>query len=260
MVVSGRLIRLIGLAVTVVGTMLAVDGPGSVAGLFRWVFAYAGVIVVGVAVVALVRNVAPRGSLVGPVALGVVGLTVVMLRQRWWPGIGGWSAAGVGMALVGGLIVMQRGSPPVRPGPVRRVVGAVFNREIVYGAGHDAPERLSVVAIGCRIKVNLVSAGLPRHGLVEINIVCLVGHVEIAVPLSWPVVAGRVNNTHGVRLSGSLDSTETFDDPREGDQAEELGELAARRKKATRTRKAGVPVVVHIVGYGGGVTVVDRPG
>lgn len=257
--VSSRSIRLIGLAATVAGTLLSVDGPQSLAALFHWLFSYAGVILLVIAAIGLVRNIAPRGSVTGPLLLGAIGLAVVMFREGWWPAAGAWSATGVGLAVAGGLMVMQPEKPPLRSSPVRRTVGALFNREITYSQGQDAPELLSIVAIGCRFRVRLASAGQPTYGLVEINVVSLLGHVEFSLPRGWPVVAGRVSNTHGVRLSGLLDSTETFDDPRDPEQAGDLDELVARRKKAVRTRQTGVPVVVHIVGWGGSVTILDRP-
>lgn len=252
------MIRLAGLAAVGVGTILAIDGPDGVSGLLRWLVSHVGMIILGVTVVGLLHNIAPRGSVVGPGALGTIGLAVVMFQEGWWPPLGAWPMIGIGIALAGGFIVMQENVPPPQPAPIRRVVGALFNREVIYLAGQDAPQRLSVIALGCRVNVNLASAGLPRYEPVEINIACLLGHVEIALPNHWPVVAGRVGSTRSVRLTGLLDSADTFDDPQAEDQLEALHELVARRRKAARMRKPGSAVVVHIVGFGGGVTVLDR--
>jgi hypothetical protein len=252
-----RFTRVTGLVAVVTGTALTLDGPEAVEAALGWLFTHADLIVIGVAVMGLLHNIAPRGALAGPLILGAAGLTAAVIRGHSLPAMGGWSTVGAGVAVVGGLMVMRRTSQPAQPDPVRRVVAAVFSREIVYEAGQDAPERLSVVAIGCPVDVNLKAAGLPRHRLVEINIVCIAAHVRIAVPANWPVVAGRVAGTRGVRLSGLLDSTETFDDPRDDEQAEDLNDLAVRKMKAARRRRVGSPVVVHIVGWAGSVAIAD---
>jgi hypothetical protein len=109
-----RTVRLIGFTAAVAGTTLAIDGPTSVVAFLSWLLSHAGVIVLGIAVVGLVRNIGPRGSLVGPLVLGAGGLAAAMLHERWWPTIGGWSVAGVGIAAAGGLMIMGREGPRAR--------------------------------------------------------------------------------------------------------------------------------------------------
>lgn len=223
----------------------------------------AGVLLVVGAIGCLLANIAPRGTLLGPLLLLAVGLAVVALQRDWLSSRGGWPAVGF-LISVGGAFMTTRSTPPTQPPePVRRVFGVALRRRLSYRAGEAAPAQLRLITIVNRTEIDLSAAGLPEFGdIVELVVTSVFGTVEIDLPPSWPVVAGRVTASRHVRLSGVLDSDVSFDDP-DADADPDTGEsqqdgldlIIGKRKQATGSAHGGAAVVIHVLGWGGSITV-----
>jgi hypothetical protein len=96
----------VALVLTGAGMVLFADGPAGIERLARLVWERAGVILLVLAGAALITNVAPKGTMAGPLALGAIGAGIVM----WGRSPAVWQLAGGGMVVLGGwLTLVDRG-------------------------------------------------------------------------------------------------------------------------------------------------------
>ncbi|MEU8817875.1 hypothetical protein [Actinoplanes sp. NPDC048796] len=255
---NGRIGGLLGVAGIWAGLVLALVGPGSFSTAGRAVLDHAGYAVLGCAAVVLLYNLAPKGTLTGPLLLGAVGVVLIALTGDWRISQDGWSVAGLAIALAATSVVLRRPAGSGPPAPTRRTSGLLLNRHLIYDLDAEAPERLDVTALLCRVVIDLRSAGTPRTGPLEVVVSSAAGHVDLAFPSHWPVVAGRTAASRKIRLDGFLDTAEDFDDPRSHEQAQRLSEIEAEWQARARTADRGIAVVVHVAGIGGSVRVRDR--
>ena len=141
------------------------------------------------------------------------------------------------------------------PSSIASVAGVLFKRNFVIKHGEVAPERMRVLAVLCRVQIDLRLANVPRYGPLEIPITCWWGTIDIQIPDHWAVVAGRVFAARSVELNGMLDSDQVFNDPVLEDQSEALAEISSERAAGRSSDGIGTAVVIHLMGVGGRVIV-----
>jgi hypothetical protein len=119
---------LAGLCAIAVGTVLAVDGPARVESVARELTRHSGVGIIGIAVAVLIYNIAPWGSLAGPLVLAVLGACVLAWQDHWRSARSGWVVAGIAIALLGGLVVIRKHSVIATADPVRPMTRSTSRR------------------------------------------------------------------------------------------------------------------------------------
>jgi hypothetical protein len=251
---------LVALALTTTGAVLVVDGPPGIVRLAATVGANAHIVILALAGLAFVLNVAPRGTAAGPLTLVAMGAFVfVASRSSWSPQA--WELLGGVMILLGGWLAM---TTPVGGGsidPVRGVTAAFFPREMSLKRDDKLPAQLFIRAVGAKVQVDLSDAGPPRQADLQLFVTCVAGRVELTLPKSWPVVAGRVHTTWRIRFHGKLDSQEPSLHPHEEGEPARLRRLAETRRRTLGVSDESVrsvAVVLHVVGAGGAVVLVGR--
>jgi hypothetical protein len=247
--------RLAGLCAIAAGTVLAVDGPTRAELVARELTRHSGVGIIAVAAAVLIYNIAPRGTLAGPLVLAAFGACVLAWQDHRWSARSGWAVAGIAIALLGGFVVIRKDSVIATADPVRRAIALLARRRLPFGPEQIAPERLSLIAVLALFEVDLSSAQRPAYGPVEIFITCWGGMVCLDVPDGWAVVAGRMTAARSIRYSGTLDSPDPFPNPEEASAAERLAELADERSRLLTQSGSGTAVVVHVLGFGGHVRI-----
>ena len=247
------LYRLVGLAVFGFGLVLAIDGPTRVGEVTHDIARHAGACILAAAVIVLIYNLAPRGTLLGPAVLAVAGLGVLTWQNQWWPVKPEWAALGITMLLLGGVVVIRKDRVVATSDPTRRLVALFTRRRVALGALDNAPEQLSLIAFLAPLEVDLTSAQRPSYGPVEVLVTCWGGAVRLTVPSHWAVVAGRLAAARAIQFSGALDSSDAFPSPEDDVAAEQLAELA--KSRARLPDETGTVVVIHVLGLGGSVTV-----
>ena len=255
-----RAVRLFALVLVVVGAALLAAGLDGVQRLAELVVATSGWILLIVAAAWLLALVASREALAGPAVLGLTGLAVVATQRAWWarPDAVAWS--GILLVALGGLLVVrQPATLPSAVDPVHRVL-VIGPRTIALPAGQRSPDRLRVLVICGRARVDLTRARAPRDSVMELLVSCWAGRMTLQVPGSWPVVAGRVSAALATQFVGELDSREAFTDLGDSEQYAKLLALAAQRQAryAHQDEHRSVAVVVHVLGFGGIVEVAAR--
>lgn len=239
------------------GAILVVAGPAGLAAAVRVLLGHAGLVLIGMALAALLYNLAPQGTLAGPVVLAAVGGAVLAWQRGWWSARSIWALVGLALALTGGALVIRKDPGVVTTEPVRRIVAPAVRRRLAFRSEEGAPERLRLVAVAARIDVDLRQAQPPAYGPMEVFVSCWGGTICFDIPDSWAVVAGRLTAARSIRFEGILDSADTFPDPDDPEMAERLAQIASSRKDSTGATDVGAAIVVHVLGIGGSVTV-DR--
>jgi hypothetical protein len=244
-----------------VGSAIAAGGPVGLAYVARAVWEHLDLLLVALAGSALLAAVAPRGTRAAPVALALVGVGIHLWRNSGSSTAQVWLLLGGTAILMGGWLgtaesTARDGGQPVDP--VRRSVAVLFPRAIQISG--QAPDQLFVLAVGVRVRVDLSLAQPPRFASTQVLVTCCAARIEVIVPNSWPVVAGRLAAAYGVRFTGRLDSNRSTPHPQEPAEAKILGKLAKERWK--RVAGPGAPrsavVVIHAMGFGGEIVLVDR--
>lgn len=253
-----QLVNILALAAAWVGGILTASGPAGMGAVTKALVENVEFILIGTAIIVLLHNLAPKGVLIGPIVLAIVGLLILLTRLELWAASRTWLFIGITLTVAGVILAMRSDNRPPRAFPVLRILGALVRRRLVLSPEDYAPERLVAVAILGKLEVDMRKARLPRYGPVEVMVTCLLGRVTIAIPLHWPVAAGRVHTIRWMKLEGSLDSAHEFDDPQDDEQCDRLSELALERKESVGAREPGSAVVLHVIGVGGSVAVVGR--
>src|SRR5262245_1520662 len=82
---------LVALAMMVAGALLTLDGPSGVARAARLLVEHGGIVLIALAVAALLAAIAPRGTVAGPVIVGLIGVGLVGARAGLWSGEALWT-------------------------------------------------------------------------------------------------------------------------------------------------------------------------
>jgi hypothetical protein len=162
------------------------------------------------------------------------------------------------LAVAGGWLAMSTAQSDRSLDPVRRELAAFLPRRIKVGRGEETPRQLSVIAVSTSVGVTFAEGCVPRHPTVELLVSCWAGRVEVRAPGSWLLAAGRVAATRGIRFVGDLDHHRPFPDPRAPEQAERLGKLIQEHHREHPPPDSDIPaavLVVHVLGFGGEVTI-----
>lgn len=244
------------------GAVLATSGPGAPVRIGLWFLANAELMLLVAAGLSLLLAIAPRGALTGPGVLVLAALTVSSVRQRWWEQASSvWTMVGVLIVLLGGVIGLASRPEVVDVDPIhrRRIIMVPWTRTIRLEADQKVPEVLSVIAVASRVVVDLRKAPEPKREIIEVAVSCWAANVQLLLPDSWAVVAGRLNAARRVRFSGSLDSPDPAPYPYRSKTAHRLVTLAGDRKRRIGKDEVSGPVavVIHVLGFLGYVSVRD---
>jgi hypothetical protein len=241
----------VGLVAVAVGMSVAVGGPHVFEAAWRSLWAQVDVVVVVVLVVVTLRRVAPKGSLKLPAVVAAVGLVLLGFKHDFWSvprafGVGGAVLAVVGAHAVLSGVANRRDTSDA----VQRVTAVLRNSELMIDRVDPVPGYLTVTGIGADARVNFEGAVWPS-GLSHLEIAsnCWAGRIDIVVPVSWRVVAGRIHRTWGTSFDGRLDLPEPFEYP--------LESLDDVTEQLDRKPSEGL-VFVHVLGALGQVRVI-RP-
>lgn len=198
-------------------------------------------LLVVLAVIGAVRVMAPAGALAGPAVLLVVGAGWLALRHGLAPGLDAPTVLGAALILGGCAMALSDPGSRWRPGLTRRHLTILWRRRLTIEG--PAPARLGITAVLGDVIVELTRADFPGgvHAL-EIDVTVLGGRVEITLPPTWKVGPGRIVE-RALRLDGELDWVTPVLSP-DGLSAE---------------LRAGLPVVVNVVGFLGAVALPERP-
>jgi len=242
------------------GSALAVAGPVALGRVGLLIASHIYVLFFAAAALSVFLTVLPRGTRVGPAMLFVAGVVAYIAAHgrghRWDP----WALAGLMIALLGGGLSMATSSRKRTEDvdPVKRVWAIAFPRTSDFQDNEWTPQLISACAIGAKLTIDLRSPAEARGKYVELAIACWAGRVEIIPPDHWPIVAGRLAQTKGIRFSGNLDSSETFSDPRDQAQYNKLGEIVDKWRRLHTASTEPTVVVVHVMGLGGQISLVGR--
>jgi hypothetical protein len=252
--------RLVGLLLVAVGAALAAGGPEGLARVGAAVWTRLDLLLVGLAVAAFVTAVAPRGTLILPLALALAGGALHLMRTGSWSSDALSRLSGALAIVMGGWVVMAD-TPDARADPVDPVLrraAVLFPRHV--RVGRQAPAQVVVLAVGTRLLVDFTGSTMAKFNATELVVSCWAARVEVAVPHAWPVVGGRLRAAHRIRFTGQLDSEQLAPSPQDRDTAGWLGELSRERaRRATGDEPAeSFAVVVHVLGLGGEVVLVGR--
>ncbi|GID29520.1 hypothetical protein Abr02nite_45030 [Paractinoplanes brasiliensis] len=213
---------------------------------------------IALAVAVLLYNMVPRGALLGPVILAAAGLAIVTTTRGWWSSRQLWMFVGFALAVLGAMVATRRAVGTHDLSPIQRLFGFLLSRHVIYDLDAEAPERLDVAAVLCKVVIDLRSAVAPRTGPLEIVASSVGGRIELALPQHWPVVAGRLAASRRVRLDGFVDHADAFDDPRSPEQSQLLQDLEGEWQERAASDDPATSVVVHVAGVGGSVRVRGR--
>lgn len=242
------------------GAVLVSAGPGPLLDLARWVLDRAAVLMIAAAVGTALWLAVPRESRGLPLVLAGAGVLVWLLQH----GAGGSAITGGALIGLGAVLATMRDAGTALrrsafPGSFKDDVDPVHTYWRVGGgpairatADDELPRVLRLRAIGTPlVRVDLTAADPVQYDWLEIALTCWLAEVELSVPPTWAVVAGRVAATRRVRFVGSLDSTTLFTDV--GKQHGTLSAVAAQRDE-----KRPFAVVVHVAGAVGTVRLAGR--
>ena len=159
----------------------------------------------------MLRLAVPAGKLAAPFTLVVMGLgaLAIALNLVTAPRV---PHAGAVLLIMGGFVMaLHRGRP--RPQglldtAVRRYT-SILVRHVDTTLTGRAPAKLILrsVLFGS-LRVDLTNTEFPSAERLTVDVSVLFGNVELAVPESWTVKAGRVELTSGVRFDGDLSSAD----------------------------------------------------
>jgi len=241
---------LVALAMMVAGALLTLDGPGGVTRAGRLLAEHGGIVLIALAVAALLAAMAPRGTVVGPVVVGLIGVGLVGARAGLWSAEALWTAGGTGLVVVGGWVVMASVSPAAHDfDPAWRRRAILWPRTIEVSDENAWPQHLGILAVGTKVEVDLRRGRRPVTAFLELAVSCWGGRVEVYLPPHWRVLPGRVHAATAVRLKGRLDDTEPLRDPH----------APGAEKRIAAMGGNDVVVVIHIVGLGGEVQLIRDP-
>jgi len=239
------------------GTTLAVAGPDALVRAGATLIAHAGVILICAAVLLVAGSAVRSGRRLLPVVLAVAGLLLVLAEDAVLWHRYGWPALG-SLLVAGGVRIMVATPAPSHPSrrdadTLRRVFAGPF-RDGAFRAADAAqtPRHISVVACFGKATVDLRDAAVPRTALVEVFITGCRASVDIIVPDSWPIAAGRVTLTRRVQMRGHLDLAVPVEDPNA-----DFGKLTELVTRKATAQGEGAAVLVHVVGFASSVFVGD---
>jgi hypothetical protein len=257
----GRSRTLIGLLLVSIGSTLAVAGPGGLGRVGLLFASHLYLVFFAAAGLSLFLTVLPRGTRAAPAGLFVAGLIAYVADHHgWWHASQPWALAGLMIVLAGGGLSMTASGRKRSEDfdPVQRAWAIGFPRTVAFPGTEWTPGLISAYAIGTKLTIDLRKPAEARGKYVELAIACWVARVEIVLPDHWPVVAGRLAQTKGIRFSGSLDSNETFTDPRDQLQFNRLNNVVEEWRRLHQADPDPAVVVVHVLGLGGEVSLVGR--
>jgi hypothetical protein len=190
--------------------------------------------------------------------LAIVGAAVFAFQRGHWSDRVTWQLAGGGLIVMGGWLAMAPTSPASSLDPVRRELAVVIPRPIRIRSEERSPQQLSVIAIGTSAHVTFAEGCILTDHVVELLVSCWGGSVDVQLPDSWPVVAGRVNAARMIRLDGKLDRNDAFADPRTPADYGTLQKLIKKRRENHPPRDPSRPsaaLVMHVTGIGGQISI-----
>lgn len=238
-----RRIRIgLGLLAVAAGTAWLYGGVAAVQAGALAVAAAIPVLLLIAGAVLVFRASTPRGTLAGPLALLAIGGGGVAAQYGVLRAANLDRLVGLGL-VVGGIAVAMssRSEEPSAPVSVRRFRTLVWPRRTTVRG--PAPFQLVVQAALGRVAVDLSHADFPKGvRSTEIDMSIFYGRIELALPATWTVVAGRVAAARGVAFEGLLDSRK----PAELDEDQEESSPTPR-------------VVLNALGLGGAISVCRSP-
>ncbi len=241
-----------GLVAVAVGVSVAVGGPQVFSAAWKAVWTHIDVGVLALAVFLTLRRVAPKGSLKLPAVVAVAGLILLGIKHDFWDLARAFAVSGVGLAIVGAHAVLTAVAQHRETAdPVQRLTAVLRNSELRVGTGDPMPGYLAITGVGADVLIDLSGAAWPDgKEYLEIASSCWAGRIDITVPDSWGVVAGRVHRTWHTNFDGQLDLPEAFSYP--------FDDFTTVEEELGRKRFDGL-VFVHVIGAWGRVGV-RRPG
>ncbi len=256
--IDGRTI--VGAFLVAAGAVLAAAGPAPLLEIARWVFARAGVVLLGLAAALALWAAVPRDRRKLPLMLAGMGAMVLLVQRE----------VDLFVIVGGALIAMGVLVPGFRVGagfrddvdPVHTYWRVVYPRGITAKPTVRLPRQIRVRSFGlpAPVRMNLLDYKPGDSWFLEIILTCWFARVTIDLPPQWAVVAGRVAATRKVSFVGQLDSSVLITDLEDVDQATELRALAEERSaRHTGHEKAmAIGVVVHMAGAFSKVTLTGR--
>jgi hypothetical protein len=204
-IVMSRFRVAMGLLAVVVGTAW---WSGALTAMVASVLDMAPFLLLALAVVGGIRAFTPRGVLVGPVVLAVIGVVWLALRfdlvDDW-----GVRTLGAAMLICGGFMVAltgRRGESAGRSEPmaVRRYRAFAWPRN--PEPPKIAPWKLSAAAVlAPKLTVNLTEAVFPEgFPVIEIDVTVVASRIDLVLPDDWKVALGRAHTT-AVGFDGEVD-------------------------------------------------------
>jgi hypothetical protein len=229
------------------GSVLIAAGPPGLAHLGALLLDNAGWLLIGLGAIALLSAIAPAGALLGPLVLILAGLVIV-----GWPRPEVWALSGGVITLGGGLFVIRSTrSAGSKHDPVMRRWTMLF-RGTVPLKDSTCPDQLFLTAIaGGPLIADLGAADPPSADVMEVLITCWGGCVHLQVPKHWTVVGGRLAASTMIFVKGELDSKQLVPD-RWKLNGSTLKALT--QKNAAQSGEDSILVIVHVMGFGGAVT------
>jgi hypothetical protein len=226
------------------GAALAAGGPAVFAAVAAFGWQHLHFLLFGVAGVMVLVAAVPRRALAVALVFVVLGSGVVMFRSD---GVSDTARVTVaGMLAVLGLLLAVELDRRLEVSLDRRRWTVLFPRRM---RARTVPGVIRLAAVTGTLIADL-SGAVAGEALTELFLTNWYGHIEVVLPDDWRLVPGRVVGARTGRLAGELDSAEAFEDPGGKD----------RKRIEELLRADSTPVVVlHLVGFGGDVTLTRVP-
>ncbi|GAB3873144.1 hypothetical protein ACFQ1S_00770 [Kibdelosporangium lantanae] len=231
------------------GSVLVAAGPPGLAHLGTLLWDNAGWLLLSLGGLSLLATVAPKGSLLGPLVLVVLGLVVL-----GWPRPEIWALTG-GVMAVGGAFLLVKQPITATNDPVVRRSAVLFPRSFTLSALGLGPSRLYLRTVGTRLVADATWMAPPPKDVLELVVSCWGGRVELKLPMHWTVVAGRLSATKLISFEGTLDSPKPIPHPTTVSKSDRDDLIRARVERYGTPGDSAALVVVHVLGFGGVVEV-----
>jgi len=181
----------VSLLIAAAAGVLAVDGWDAARSAAELASRNAAWLLLALALLNLMRAIAPEGALAGPMILALIAGAIAFERNRPQMNLSPATVAATGLALLGFFVVARLPASQTRCAAICWVTRRQFRM--------PTPCVKSVVAVLGSVELDLTRAGGPQEAI-ELRCLVLGGRIELRTRADWTVELARDSSTLLVRI------------------------------------------------------------